>query len=1282
MGAIIKNQLPPFSRYVALTTGLFITLAITFTVYALSEKQIDHANDRRHQSFLLADELRQSSDDLTRMARTYVVTRDPVYKSRYQEIRDIRDGKKPRPQQYQGAYWSPYPLKQLPDNADKPARALLDLIRQTGVTGQEFRKLEEAKTRSDQLTATEAEAMRLAETAGPEAEASRVRAREMLFDEHYHQAKAAIMQPIDEFDALMDKRMRTAIADAETMATILRIVFIAVGLGLMLMLIRTYRALHATLGGSVADVYTHITRIGGGDLSTTIPVTDAMKDSVLGWLAATQVNLDKIDRHRRTAEAALTRTTEMLEGTGELARVGGWELDIPTMTRSWSLATFKIHELDPSVVPTIEQAMRFYSEEARPILQSAMQAAIKNGTPYDLELPLITAKGRHIWVRTQGRALMQNGKPVKLIGAFHDITERKQAEQLEQFRSHTLELLAGGKPLPDILEAIVHGVEQLNPAMFCSILLLDSDGKHFSSGVAPSLPDFYNTAINNIEIGPEAGSCGTAAFTGERVIVADIASHPYWVPYRELATRAGLGACWSQPVHSSSGHVLGTFAIYHHEPHEPTACDINLIEQSASLASIAIERSQVQASLVRTAEMLERTGALAKVGGWESSPQLTEQLWSLETCRIYDIDPPVTPPITQVFSFYSPEVQRTIRTALLAGVDSGTPWDLEVPAITAKGRAIWVRFQGNALRENGKTVKLFGACQDITERKQAEAQFQDLFESSPDAIIVATRAGIVHTLNRQAEQQFGYTREELIGQPIEQLIPARYHSDHVTRRNNYVLNPDPQLMSKKRSLFALRRDGSEFPADISLSPIMTPEGLMIISTIRDITERKTAEDNIERLAFYDPLTRLPNRRLLLDRLGITMAASVRHQRSGALLFIDLDDFKTINDTLGHNLGDLLLEQVAQRLSACVREGDTVARVGGDEFVVMLDDLNKDALEAVAQAETVGEKILAALGQPYSLAGDTLRSTPSIGITLFGDQHESTDELLKRADLAMYQAKAAGRNTLRFFDPQMQAVVTTRAALETGLREAIRKKQFLLHYQAQVDGKGRLSGVEALVRWNHPQRGMVSPAEFIPLAEDTGLILPLGHWVLETACTQLATWAARPEMAHLCISVNVSPRQFHQSDFVHQVLTLLVRTGANPKRLKLELTESLLIANIEDVITKMSALKAQGVCFSLDDFGTGYSSLAYLKRLPLNQLKIDQGFVRDILIDPNDAAIAKMIVVLAESLGLEVIAEGVETEAQRNFLAEHGCPAYQGYLFSRPLPIEEFETFAARVGHSA
>ncbi|MBB1073915.1 EAL domain-containing protein [Rhodoferax sp. 4810] len=446
----------------------------------------------------------------------------------------------------------------------------------------------------------------------------------------------------------------------------------------------------------------------------------------------------------------------------------------------------------------------------------------------------------------------------------------------------------------------------------------------------------------------------------------------------------------------------------------------------------------------------------------------------------------------------------------------------------------------------------------------------------------------------------------------------------------------------------------------------------------EVARRQAAESEIAQLAFFDPLTGLPNRRLLVDRLTQALASRMRSPRQGALLFIDLDHFKTLNDTLGHGMGDLLLQQVAQRLLSCVREGDSVARLGGDEFVVMLDDLGTSQEEAANSTEKVGEKILNALKQPYQLAHTSHRSTASIGITLFGQDQLDVEDLLKRADLAMYRAKDQGRNTLRFYDPQMQAVVTASAALQADLAAAVANQQFDLVYQAQVDASRQVIGAEALLRWQRPKHGPVSPAEFIPAAEESGLIISIGQWVLATACAQLARWAKVPALAHLSLAVNVSARQFHHHEFVSQVLAALASTGANAHRLKLELTESLLVDDMEEVITKMTALKAYGIGFALDDFGTGYSSLAYLKRLPLDQLKIDKSFVLDVLTDPNDAAIAKTIITLAQSLGLGVIAEGVETEAQRHFLSQAGCQTYQGYYFSRPLPVAQFEAYAQQV----
>jgi diguanylate cyclase (GGDEF)-like protein len=424
----------------------------------------------------------------------------------------------------------------------------------------------------------------------------------------------------------------------------------------------------------------------------------------------------------------------------------------------------------------------------------------------------------------------------------------------------------------------------------------------------------------------------------------------------------------------------------------------------------------------------------------------------------------------------------------------------------------------------------------------------------------------------------------------------------------------------------------------------------------------------------DQLTGLPNRKLLTDRLKTAIAASARSGKYCGLMFLDLDKFKILNDTKGHDIGDMLLRQTEERLSACVRETDTVARLGGDEFVVVVSEISQNQEEAAAVLETIAAHILAELNRTFQFGNLTHVTSGSIGLTLFKGCDTSVEDILKQADLAMYKAKETGRNACRFFDPHMEAVVRERAALEADLLLAIAENQFQLHYQAQVGSDGQLKGAEALIRWDHPERGLVPPVAFIPFAEETGLILPLGRWVLETACNQLVAWAAHPDTADLKVAVNVSSRQFQQPDFVEQVLATLQSTGADPARLDLELTESLLVEDVDAVIEKMLALRLKGVNFTLDDFGTGYSSLFYLKRMPLGKLKIDRTFVRDLLIDPNDAAIAKTVVALAHTLGLGVVAEGVETPAQHEVLASFGCDDYQGYLFSRPLPVNRFEDF--------
>ncbi|MBB4199610.1 hypothetical protein CCR94_14925 [Rhodoblastus sphagnicola] len=547
------------------------------------------------------------------------------------------------------------------------------------------------------------------------------------------------------------------------------------------------------------------------------------------------------------------------------------------------------------------------------------------------------------------------------------------------------------------------------------------------------------------------------------------------------------------------------------------------------------------------------------------------------------------------------------------------------------------------------------------------------FESQEGMIVTDSNHKILR-INKTFSEMSGYQADELVGKS------GTIFQSEMDDINLYAeMGATVELSGRWQGEIWLRtKSGAAIERWVTISAVQDENGAHshYITTSYDLSERKKAEAKIRELAFYDELTGLPNRKVLIERAHQTMLNCHKLQTYAALMFVDLDRFKRLNDTLGHHKGDLLLKQSASRLKHCIRASDTVSRFGGDEFVVLLTDLGvSDVRNAALRAETIAEDIITRLAEPQDLDGHSFRCTASVGVTLFCDEGQSVDDLLKWADMAMYEAKTSGRNAVRFFDPAMQTLIESRAVIEADLREDIAQKNFLLYYQPQVDDDGRLIGAEALTRWPRAVQKPPSPDEFISVAENSGLIIPLGEGVLETACSQMAVWANDPALAGLTIAVNVSGLQLHHPSFVDRVRETIEATGANPNLLKLEVTESFEISNIEEVIAKMTALRKLGIRFSLDDFGTGYSSLSYLKRLPIDQLKIDKSFVRDVMSNPNDAAIAETIIALGDTLGLSVIAEGVETEAQRAFLAARGCRVYQGYLFARPMPAKQFAQFA-------
>ncbi len=804
------------------------------------------------------------------------------------------------------------------------------------------------------------------------------------------------------------------------------------------------------------------------------------------------------------------------------------------------------------------------------------------------------------------------------------------------------------------------------------------------------------------EDGPNGrGPAARTVRSGEVVIVEDIAEDPSFQPWLADALASGFRGVACLPLRDKR-RTFGFFYLYAPDVVQIGHDEIGLLQELANNLAFGIGNLRAQQQQRRLhAAVLQVAVAVSTASGEAFFQQLAHHMAQAVAARVGFIgrmhgrEPPTVQSLAVVvdgrlgenveFPLIGTPAEMLLHQPVYFSENLPPPSPTMARVLGALRPAAYagVRLENSSGELLGMLVTLFDArppdLEVVTSTLQIfaaragaeiERQAQDrrlqrqasLLDLAQDAIVVYGMDGEVLFWSQGAERLYGWRAAEV------------RHDFRVDR-----LQHEPEAFAQalhdvrargdwSGELVQVRRDGSTVTVGARWTLVRdelgAPESILAIAT--DITERKQAEREIQQLAFYDPLTRLPNRLLLMDRLRHALAAEHRSGRGGALLFIDLDNFKTLNDTLGHGMGDLLLQQVATRLRDSVRESDTVARLGGDEFVVMLEDLGQNDRDIAMKARQIGEKILSALSTPFQLAGNEHLSTSSIGVAPFHRHSGGVGELLKQADIAMYQAKAAGRNTLRFFDPGLQAAVTARAALEADLRLALAQREMVLHYQPQFDQQGRVTGVEALVRWQHPQRGTIAPGEFIALAEEIGMIQQLGRWVLREACYQLARWAASPGTAHLTMSVNVSARQFRHPDFVSQCASVLARTRADGRLIKFELTESLLVEDMEVTAAKMAALRAYGIGFSLDDFGTGYSSMAYLRRLPLDQLKIDQSFVRELGRDANDDAIVRSIIGLAASLGLQVLAEGVETAGQRDFLLREGCQHFQGYLFSPPL----------------
>jgi len=775
---------------------------------------------------------------------------------------------------------------------------------------------------------------------------------------------------------------------------------------------------------------------------------------------------------------------------------------------------------------------------------------------------LATGERRLDWRATEARGLHRDGHEfpieisfsrsdvggrIRFAGFIRDISERKRFERLLAGQKRVLETIAGGAPLGEALAAVTRLFEDEFPGTLCTVVLLDAAGRRIARCIGPSLPPAYNAALAGLEIGPEAGSCGTAAWRRELVVSADIATDPRWEPYRALAREHGLASCWSQPIIARDGSVLGTLAMYSRSAREPQARELEAVRATAPLAGIAIERTLAEEEVLRVNERLQLVAKATNDAVWDWD-LVTNAIWWNEGYRtLFGYLPQETKPTAESWSDHiHPDERERVLWGIHAVIDTdGQAWSDEY------------RFQ-----------RRDGSWADIYDR--------------------------------------GFVVRDASGRAVR-----------------------------------------------------------MIGAMMDISERKRAEEQLARLAQFDALTGLPNRNLFRDRLGQAIARAHREGWVTAVAFVDLDRFKEINDTLGHGAGDAVLREVGERLRACLREGDTVARLGGDEFTVVLEDVG-----SLEEAAAVARKMLAAFEAPVALEGKDLFVSGSIGLAAYPEHGSGAEALLQHADTAMYHAKGEGRNALKVYAPTMGAEATERRSVEDGLRLALAREEFVLHYQPIVElAGGTITGVEALLRWQHPEWGLVAPGRFIQVAEQSGLIVPIGSWVLRRACQQAAAWrdAGLPPLG---VSVNLSARQFRKAGLAEEVAVALEEAGLDPACLKLEITESLLMDNPEASSALLERLKAMGIRLALDDFGTGYSSLSYLKHFPLDVLKIDQSFVRDLATDPEDAIIVRAMIGLAHSLQLTLTAEGVETAEQLVFLRAHGCERAQGYFFSRPVPAAE------------
>jgi diguanylate cyclase (GGDEF)-like protein/PAS domain S-box-containing protein len=962
---------------------------------------------------------------------------------------------------------------------------------------------------------------------------------------------------------------------------------------------------------------------------------------------------DAVERDRR---AQLAASEARHREAQRLAKIGSWELDLANDRLAWSDEIYRIFEIDPAKFGASYAAfLQAVHPDDREAVNRAYTESVRQRTAYDIVHRLRMPDGRVKYAHERGEtAYDEHGRALRSVGTVQDISAAKRAEErlLEIARgvsAATGELFFHSlvEHLARVLEADYAFVGELVPGYRDRIRTIA-----MQAGGAPAANIEYDLAGTPCQNVFGQQSCAYPSDV-RRLFPAD-----------HLLADMGIEAYVGTPLFNSAGRSLGLLVVLFRRPialSEPISSTLQIF---AARAAAELERVRAEQALVQSESNFRALTENANVGilvnhqgrHVYANNKLLELLgYTADEIRATGVKELVHP------AEYD-QVMVRFRDRLAGRPAPGV---YETVFVTKDGQPVPVELTAARTTWHGESAGLV-FLHDLRERRRTEAQMRKLsgaLEQIADSVMITDRNGGIEYVNPAFERSTGYTRAEALGQTPRITKSGKQGAGFYKKLWQTILAGE--VFSEV--LVNRRKDGSLYYEEKTITPLKDIDGRIthFIATGKDVTERMQTQERLEFMAQHDALTALPNRALFMDRLRQALARARWHRRIVAVLFVDMDRFKTINDTLGHEAGDELLQRLGERFNGSVREGDTVARFGGDEFVILLDDVASEN-----DIRNVAQKVLDALAPPFEVGGQRLFITASIGVSLAPNDGEDSGTLLKNADIAMYRAKELGKNTYQFYSADMSARAFERLTLESSLRHALERGELRLHYQPQVDVRsGRIVGVEALLRWQHPEFGLVPPGDFVPLLEETGLIVPAGEWVLDTACAQLAAWHAAgwPELR---LAVNLSPRQFHAGGLAATIERCLACNGRKPGRLELEITEGVILEHARATLDTLEGLHAHGVRLAVDDFGTGYSSLSYLQRFPIDTLKIDRSFVQDIPRDPDDSAITAAIIVMAQSLKLEVVAEGVESATQRDFLHARGCHVMQGFLFSRPLPAAD------------